>query len=140
MKDAKGHGSDSRGGPAHQMGVNAATTAAAAVQAHHDKWEAAGVRNFVYDNPSRNTMKLDDLVVPKEQRGQGIGHQYMSELTGIADKFGRTVTLTPAQRDDRMGTTSTARLRSFYGEHGFVRNKGRNTDFTISDTMYRKPK
>jgi GNAT superfamily N-acetyltransferase len=139
MKDAKGHGSDPRGGPAHQAGVNALQSKAEQ-QALSDKWNAAGVRNFIADRPDRNEIQLADLVVPKDQRGTGVGSQFMHELTDMADRHGRTVTLTPAQRDDNMGTTSKSRLQKFYGGFGFVRNKGRNTDFTISDTMYRKPK
>jgi len=134
MKDAKGHGSN-----AHGAGIDNALDKAA-LQNLADKWSAKGVRNTILDRPDRGTIQLADLVVPKEMRGQGVGHEFMNELTNHADRAGRTITLTPAQRDDRMGTTSTARLRSFYGEHGFVRNKGRNTDFTISDTMYRRPK
>lgn len=125
MKDALGHGSD-------------AGLLTRDLQAHANKWAGKGVRNRVYE--SRGSIKLDDLVVPKEARNQGLGHQYMAELSAIADRHGRLVTLTPAQKNDAHGTTSTSRLRSFYGEHGFVRNTGRNVDFTLSDAMYRKPK
>ena len=32
-----------------------------------------------------------------------------------------------------------SRLKDFYKQFGFVENKGRNKDFTISDSMYRLP-
>lgn len=135
MKDAKGHGSDPRG--AHSSGISALPDD---IARHEAEWAAKGVRNSVYDKPDRGMTQLADIVVPKDQRGQGLGSQYMHELTAIADRHGRTLTLTPAQKNDAHGTTSTTRLRKFYSQFGFVRNKGRNTDFTISDTMYRKPK
>lgn len=122
---------------AHQSKVDALPTE---IERHQAEWAAKGVRNSVYDRPDRNSMQLADIVVPKDQRGHGLGSQYMKELTAIADRHGRTVTLTPAQKNDAHGTTSTTRLRKFYSQFGFVRNKGRNTDFTISDTMYRRPK
>lgn len=135
MKDAKGHGSDPRG--SHAAGVSSLPND---IERHQAEWAARGVRNTVFDQPTRGTVQLADLVVSKDQRGEGLGHQYMQELTAIADRHGRTLTLTPAQKNDYAGTTSTSRLRKFYSQFGFVRNKGRNTDFTISDTMYRKPK
>jgi GNAT superfamily N-acetyltransferase len=125
MKDALGHGSDP-GGLTQDLA------------AHSNKWTGKGVRNRVYE--SRGDIKLDDLVVPKDARNQGLGHQYMTELSAIADRHGRRITLTPGQRDDAHGTTSANRLRRFYGSQGFVRNYGRNVDFTLSDAMYRKPR
>ncbi len=107
---------------------------------HKEKWEKKGVRNFVADRPKRNEVQLSDLVVPKEQQGQGLGSQYMKEFTSLADKHGKTITLTPALRDKHYGSTSQSRLKTFYGRYGFVQNKGHNTDYTISDTMYRRPK
>jgi hypothetical protein len=61
----------------------------------------------------------------------------MNELTQLADESGRRLTLTAAKD---FGTTSLPRLKAFYKRFGFVENKGRNTDFTISDSMYRPPK
>jgi hypothetical protein len=59
----------------------------------------------------------------------------MQDLSNLADKLGKTVILTPSSD---FGGTKT-RLVKFYKSHGFVENKGRNKDFTISETMYRRP-
>ena len=59
----------------------------------------------------------------------------MKHLTDWADANGKTVTLSPSS--DFGG--NKARLVEFYKRFGFVENKGRNKDFSISDTMFRKP-
>jgi hypothetical protein len=64
----------------------------------------------------------------------------MRELADLADDLGKRVTLSPAVRDDHMGTTSRSRLVDFYKRFGFVENKGRKKDFAVSDSMYRDPK
>jgi len=129
-----------------QMGVESPTMANALralpsppssdLSALSDAWAARGVRNFISDNPARNAMRLHDLVVPPEQRGQGLGSQFLNDLTALADKTGRTVTLTAAKD---YGTTSLSRLKDFYKSAGFVENTGRNYNPAISDNMYRPP-
>jgi predicted GNAT family acetyltransferase len=100
-------------------------------------WKGRGVRNYVAERPSRNEIQLSDLVVPKEQRGKGLGSEFMQDLIRIADADGKTVTLTAAKD---YGSTSVQRLKDFYKRFGFVENRGRNADYAISDSMYRKPK
>lgn len=68
--------------------------------------------------------------------GQGDGTRLLSDLTAVADIKGWTLTLTP---DTGLGATSVRRLKRFYKRFGFVENKGKNTDFTISDSMLRLP-
>jgi len=99
-----------------------------------DKWNQQGIRNFIADRPSRNQYQLSDLVVPEDKRGTGLGSAFMKELTDIADSEGRVLTLTAAKD---YGTTSLERLKDFYKGFGFIENRGRNKDFTISDSMYR---
>jgi len=99
-------------------------------------WTQQGVRNYVSQHPTTGTLQLNDLVVPKEARSSGVGSRFMNDLTDFADSQGRTVTLTP---DKSYGATSVGRLKDFYKRFGFVENKGRNTDFTISDSMCRPP-
>lgn len=82
-------------------------------------------------------LTLSKIVVPKEQRGKGIGKQVMQEIVDYADQHGKTITLTPVKD---FGATSVARLTKFYKEFGFVENKGKNKDFTTKESMYRKPK
>ena len=104
------------------------------VEQFRQKWKNAGVDNFVsgkYDN-----INLSSVVVPKHAQNQGIGTKYMQDLSALADKLGKTVTTSPSS--DFGGTKS--RLIKFYKQHGFVENKGRNKDFTTSETMYRLPK
>lgn len=84
---------------------------------------------------SPRALTLSKVVVPKEQRGAGIGSDFMQALTQAADEAGKKVALTPSS--DFGG--SKARLIEFYKRHGFVPNKGRNRDFEINESMYRMP-
>lgn len=84
-------------------------------------------------------IKLASIIINKEDRGKGIGSKVMEELCDYADRDNKTITLTPAIKDDYQGTTSQSRLIEFYKRFGFVLNKGRNKDFTISELMYRLP-
>lgn len=79
---------------------------------------------------------LDNIIVPKAKRGQGLGSEFMEELTRIGDDLGTRVRLTP---DASQGATSVGRLKKFYGRFGFVPNAGRNKDFAISESMFRHP-
>jgi GNAT superfamily N-acetyltransferase len=88
----------------------------------------------------RGMLKLDMIKVAKGDRKQGIGTAIMEELTAFADRLGKMIVLYLGQKDDRHGTTSSDRLRRFYKRFGFVDNKGRNKDYTLSYSMYRKPK
>jgi len=92
---------------------------------------------FVYERP--DTISLDMIEVPKSNRKQGIGTAVMNDLITYADQQGKRIVLTPGLRDDRHGTTSRARLVKFYKRFGFVENKGRNKDYSISSGMYREP-
>lgn len=76
------------------------------------------------------------LKIRSSRRGQGIGRRVMETVAAYADATGKTITLTPEPMD---GSTKTA-LRRFYKSLGFVDNKGRNKDFTLSEAMYRRPR
>jgi predicted GNAT family N-acyltransferase len=78
---------------------------------------------------------LGRIVVPKDKRGQGVGSSVMSDLVKRADEAGVPVDLSPSS--DFGG--SVGRLKDFYKRFGFVENKGRNKDFSISESMYRQP-
>jgi len=88
----------------------------------------------------KDKIKLDTIIVNKEDRGKGIGSKVMEELCDYADRNQKIITLTPAVKDDYQGTTSQSRLIDFYKKFDFVLNKGRNKDFTISELMFRLPK
>jgi hypothetical protein len=61
----------------------------------------------------------------------------MTEITSFADEGGKTIALSPSVD---FGGTSVNRLKDFYKQFGFVENKGKNKDFSISESMYRLPK
>ena len=79
---------------------------------------------------------LSRIVVPAADRSKGIGTKAMTHLTDWADANGKTVTLSPSSD---FGGNKT-KLVEFYKRFGFVENKGRNKDFSVSDTMIREPK
>ena len=62
----------------------------------------------------------------------------MKAITDHADKTGQRVTLRLAEKGYN-GSKGPNSLRDFYKRFGFVDNKGRNKDFSISDHMYREP-
>lgn len=105
------------------------------IKAFREKWKTAGVDHFVFHNKNSNEINLSRLIVPQHAQQKGIGTQYMNDLKNYADKHNSKITLTPSS--DFGG--SKPRLVKFYKAHGFVENKGRNKDFTISNTMYRTP-
>ena len=80
-------------------------------------------------------INLSRIVVPKEQRGTGVGSGIMKQLVDYADATGSRITLTPSTD---FGGTSVSRLKDFYKQFGFVENKGRNKDFSTRETMYRE--
>jgi predicted GNAT family N-acyltransferase len=82
---------------------------------------------------------ISSIIVNNDARKSGVGTAIMTALCNYADTNNKKITLTPATRDSHQGTTSTARLIKFYRRFGFVENKGRRKDFTISDYMYRDP-
>jgi GNAT superfamily N-acetyltransferase len=84
---------------------------------------------------SGDKLTLSRIVVPKDGRGAGTGSAIMQAIIDFADANGKTVSPTPAA--DFGGTVS--RLKHFYKRFGFVENKGKNKDFTISESMYREP-
>ena len=88
----------------------------------------------VYESAKTPKITLSRIEVPKEMRGQGMGTQALDELTQYADQTGKTVALSPSKD---FGATSVDRLKDFYKRFGFVENKGRNKDFSISESMYR---
>jgi len=78
---------------------------------------------------------LEKVVVDKKKRGEGIGSKFMNDLISEADSRGHMLALTPSS--DFGG--SVPRLHRFYAKYGFVPNKGKHKDFSISYGMYRHP-
>jgi hypothetical protein len=96
-----------------------------------------GIILYVWETD--NQIELANIEVPIEQRHQGIGKRIIDELKSIARRINKPVTLIPqADRGYKK------KLERFYRDLGFVNNKGRYKDYTISSpfssTMYWKPK
>ena len=94
--------------------------------------EKQGVKLDVFE--SKKGLELSKIVVP--EKSKGVGTSIMNDLVGYADQTGQTVSLSPSTD---FGGTSKKRLSEFYKRFGFVQNKGKNKDFTISNSMYRSP-
>lgn len=90
-----------------------------------------------YESAKRPVITLSRIEVPKETRGKGIGTEAMQDLTSYADESDKVIALSPSVD---FGGTSVERLKRFYKKFDFVENKGKNKDFSISESMYRKPK
>src|SRR5690606_7498658 len=104
-----------------------------------DVRERHGRRLCYLFEDSNGNIVLDMIAVPKDRQGQGVGTAAMRDLIAFADRHGRRITLKLGQRDPEFGTTSRSRLERFYRRFGFVPNKGRNKDYSISADMYRDP-
>ena len=99
------------------------------------QYKQEGVDSFVSE--SEQSITLSKVVVPKDQRGSGVGSKFMNDLVAYSDSTGKTIKLTPSKD---FGASSVSRLKDFYKKFGFVENKGQNKDLSISESMYRIPK
>jgi len=79
---------------------------------------------------------IESIVVPKENRRQGVGSNVMFDVIRWADQNNYILALTPSS--DFGG--KVPKLRKFYKQFGFVRNLGRNKDFRTARAMIRYPK
>lgn len=98
------------------------------------EWSNAGIDNFVSER--NGSISLSKIIVPSDLRGNGLGTSAMQSLIDYADSSGQRIVLSPSA--DFGGDKS--RLISFYKRFGFVENKGRNKDYTVSELMYREPR
>lgn len=99
-----------------------------------EEWDRAGVSNSVSEN--NGVITVSKIIVPKDERGKGIGSAAMARLTEYADATGQRIALSPSA--DFGG--SKPRLEKFYKAMGFLPNKGRSRDLSVSETMIREPK
>lgn len=88
----------------------------------------------IFENKD-NTISINNLVVKKNLRNKGIGQNILNDIMNYADKNNKTITLTPTSE-----YLTKSKLTNWYKRNGFVENKGKNMDFSISDTMYRLAK
>lgn len=91
------------------------------------------VNASLHDYKAGHTV-LSNINVPKEFRGNGYASGFMDDLTKLADRDKTTLALSPSSDFG----SSKSRLIDFYKKYGFVPNKGKNIDFTISESMIRK--
>ena len=61
----------------------------------------------------------------------------MEDIIDLADRFGLRIDGTPSAD---FGASSVKRLKRFYKRLGFLENRGKAKDYTISETMYRLAK
>jgi GNAT superfamily N-acetyltransferase len=101
--------------------------------------EYKGLDRFDLHENYSGDIVLNAIIMKKEYRKKGIGTEIMERLTQYADEVGKRILLLTSDKTSGWGTTSRARLRKFYKRFGFVHNKGRNKDFSISENMYRRP-
>ena len=80
---------------------------------------------------------LSQIVIPKENRGNGIGSKVMDEILDYADNNNKTIFLTPSTD---FGASSVSRLTKFYKTFGFIENKGKNKDYSSKESMLRLPR
>lgn len=106
------------------------------IQEIEQQSEAKGIQLDVFEDTKRKEISISKIVVPEGERGQGVGTSVIKQITDRADKQGYMVTVTPSTD---FGGTSVKRLTEFYKGLGFVENKGKNKDLSISATMYRTP-
>ncbi len=106
------------------------------LQAILDSYRAQGVTLNVSPSATGDYLTLDEIRVPKENRKQGIGSEFLKQFVAYADQAGKTIFCTPSKD---FGATSVSRLKEFYRRFGFKPNTGRYKDFRSRDTMVRQP-
>lgn len=79
-------------------------------------------------------LQLSDIIIPKENRGKGLGSKIMNRITDYADTQNLKIYLTPSKS---FGASSISRLEKFYKTFGFVKNTDKSE---TRDTMIRLPK
>ena len=79
-------------------------------------------------------LRINQLFVPPDKQGKGIGSRAMKGLGRYADIQNKRITLNQAPDPGKK-----AKLAKFYKSHGFEKNSGRKRDFTTRDTHIRNP-
>lgn len=84
---------------------------------------------------SKDRVELQQIKIPHEHRGSGIGTEIIRLLQNYARSVGKPIVLRPEPEKGKK-----AALKRFYKRLGFVDNSGRNKDYTLSSpfskTMY----
>lgn len=93
------------------------------------------IRFELYTKEKDKSVMLTGFIVPYKMRNTGIGTRFMNDLIDIADENGYKIKLSPSSSYGG----NLNRLYDFYSRFGFVRNKGKNKDFSHKESMYRNP-
>jgi GNAT superfamily N-acetyltransferase len=93
-----------------------------------------GVNVDASHSDKSGNIRLHNIWIPPEKRGQGVGGRIMKGLSKYADKQGKRITLNQAPEKGKK-----EKLAKFYKSHGFQANKGKNKDFSTTDTHIRHP-
>lgn len=99
-----------------------------------ESWRPRGVEARVSERAG--ILRLHNVTVRADLRGDGLGSRFMEALTRYADETGQRIGLTPV---GDFGS-DPERLRQWYRRFGFVNNQGRNRDFEIMESMVREPR
>ena len=91
-----------------------------------------GVNVDTSHSEKTGNIRVNQLWVPPNQQGKGIGTRVMKGLGKYADKTSKKITL---NQDPDKGKEK--KLAGFYKSHGFEANKG---DSSTRDTHIRNPK
>ena len=84
---------------------------------------------------SGDYVEVNRIEIDKANRKRGFARGAMVQLLKATDALGLTVTLSPTNE----WGASKEKLTKFYSALGFVKNQGRNKDFSFRSTMYRLP-
>ncbi len=79
--------------------------------------------------------EIHNVWVPQHLRGKGVGGRILKGVTKLADRQNATVSLNQAPEKGYK-----KKLSNFYAKHGFVPNRGKSRNFSVSNTHIRYPK
>ncbi len=80
---------------------------------------------------------VDLLIIAEENRFKGLGKSFLRDLVALADEVNCPLALTP---DTSFGSSDETRLENLYAQFGFIKNIGKNRDFSTNHTMIRPRK
>ncbi len=80
---------------------------------------------------------VDWLIIPENLRNQGLSTKFFNELVAAADSINCPLALTP---DPSFGSSDESRLEEYYKRFGFIKNIGKDRDFSTNHLMIRPRK
>ena len=81
-------------------------------------------------------VEIHMVLTHKDHQGEGSARAAMNEFHKHTDKDGITTHLTPEPLNNE---TKKTKLEKFYKSVGYVKNAGKNKDFSTRSTMLRHP-